>query len=321
MDFKAKLEQFLNSMIAKGVSVAKVDAARAFYIANPELIQPTAEGVLAQDELSRQMAQVTTLTNGLRTKETEWNTYLQRANQTLSTAESARLESERRAAAADTAIKAIAQQYNIPEEDVKAIYNPQVSNLHPNPNPNPSDNAAELLRRAAEARANQNQNQNGITREDLVGLINDIGKKDSINRRHFDLTGKPWDSSKALSYITEQGQQGREVGIEDAWRITENIDTIEAAKLVEAKLAERVAIEAEIRAKIASEGPTPLDATPQFQEAKLASIFTATQPNEDGTAKEVVGHHGRTREAVAALGRLQAARRLGQKSPYEVSPS
>lgn len=306
-------------MIAKGAPVADVDAARAFYTAHPSLIQPTAEGVIAQDELSRQLDQVSNMTNAIKGKTQEWQNYIQKANTTLTAAEQARVEEARKVASAETAIKALAQQYNISEEDVKALYNPSatttIATSTAPANLNPNNNLGEGDR----TRVTQLNNQNTVSREDLVGLINDIGKKDELNARHFELTGKPWNSSKALTYIKEQAALGRQVDIEQAWRVTENIDSIEATKATADEQAKEVVMEAKIREKIALENTTPLDAAPQFSETKLASIFSVADPADPNAVKERTGHNGRTREAVAALQRLQHARATGQKSPYAVT--
>jgi hypothetical protein len=333
MNHKEQLQAFINGLVAKGIPATKVQEITTLLLADDGITQYFSGGVLAQNLLDQKLNAVRTLETQLQSQQTQWNTYLNQANQTLQQAEQARLAASNQAAAADTAIKALAQQYQIPEEDVRAIYNPQSYQsqqqqqpLAPNYQQQQQPYQQQPNGFQQQLPARQQQQPQYLTperfNETLSGVVNDLLVKDTINARHFELTGRPWNPSKAVDFIKQQAQLGRTVQLEEAWRLVEGIDQLEASAAEAAKKAERDQLEREIREKLASESTRlPTDAQPNFGEARLSSIFQQPQqPNGDGQQqqpKEQLGHHGRTREATSAFFKLQQARRLGQPSPYD----
>jgi len=322
MNHKEHLTNFINSLVSSGkFTVQRGEQLKVAMLAD-DVVQPLAEGVTGQSELSRRLGEVQTLEQSLRQQQSNWQDYYQRANTTLTQAEQARVDAERRASSAETAIRSLASQFNIPEEEVRAVYQFQSHNANPNPpNPNPQPSQFDPNRQRTQA---PQVDPNAVTKQDLYGLIKDMALKDSLAAKHFTLTGKPWDSSKTLAYIEQQASLGRQVELEQAYRIVENVDALEATASAAAKEAERLAMRREIEAEIAAaqQGALPTDPSPNFAEAHLSSIFESTSSdqvdaNGNKVAKEQTGHIGRTRLASNALMEMQRRRATGQKSQYE----
>lgn len=314
-DHKQQLSNFLNGLVAKGTAPAKVEELRTLLTSDDTIAQYLSEGTLGQSEVSRRLGEVQGLERTLQTKQQEWTTYLSRAEQTLAASERDRLVAERKVAAAETAMRSIGSQYNISEDEIATLYNPSTFDA--------ARGRVDSLPVPGQVQPRQPGNGNGngtLTREDIhremYGLVKDIAKKDSISARHFELTSKPWDSSKALSYIEQQAALGNVVQIEDAWRITENIDVLEAARSQADKEAERTAMREEVRAELAAanQGSLPNDPNPDFGSAHIHALMETTP---EGQVKEPTGHYARTQQAVKGLHALQQARRMGTKSPYD----
>jgi hypothetical protein len=315
-DHKQHFINFVNSLVASGkVTQAKAQELLTLADSDAALLTALAEGNLAQSELNRQLDATRSLETQLRDNYGKWNNHIATVDATLRQSEQERLASERRAAAAETAIRALVSQYNIPEEEARQLYNAE--SYRANPNSNPNFNVNPNPQQPNQPRQPQ-QDLNApqyVKAEDLYGLVKDIARKDELAARHFDLTGKPWNSSKALNYIEEQAKQGRPVSLEEAWRITESVDALEATALATAKTAERAALRTEIEAEMAAErNSLPNDPNPSFVDARISQVF---EQDADGKPTEQAGHYGRTRAAQAALARLQDARRRGQPSPYD----
>ncbi len=332
VDHKQQLQNFINGLVAKGIPADQVQAISATLLANDNVVEYFSGGVSAQNLLDQKLNGVRQLEDTLKQNQAQWNAYLAQANQTLSQAERERLAAVQTAAAADTAIKAIASQYNIPESEIQSIYNSQQYRTQPSQQQQQQQQLQAPTFQQQQQSSQQQQQQNGQLTPDefrstLGSLVTDILKKDSINARHFELTGKPWNPMKATDYIQQQAQLGRTVELEEAWRVTEGIDALELTAATNAKAAERLQIEKEIREKIASEtNQLPTDAHPNFGEARISAIFNNDHPPADGTDgqqqqqnKEQSGHNARTQAATAALQRLRTSRALGQPSPYESS--
>lgn len=339
MNHREQLQIFINGLAAKGVSADRIKVITDTLMADDNTIQYFSGGTLAQNLLDQKLNSVRVLEDQIKTQQSQWSDYINRANTTLTQAENERSRAVQQATTADVAIKALAAQYNIPESEVLALYNSQQfqqqqlqqQQFQPSQQYNQSQQQLQAPTfQASQQQISQQQprqQQQGLTVESLNeymgNLVNGILEKDAISARHFELTGKPWNPTKASEYIRQQALAGRKVELNEAWRITEGIDQLEAAANEKAKQAERQAIEQEIRQKIASESNhIPTDARPNFGEARIASIFQQQQSqqqqqNNDQARKEQIGHYGRTAEATAAFHRLQQARRLGQPSPYE----
>lgn len=334
VDHRQQLTNFINGLVAQGKTPEQIKAITDVLFADESVVKYFSGGIAGQNLIDQKLAGIRQLEQQLQQQQTSWNQYLQQANTVLSTAEREKTLALQQAAAADTAIKAIASQYNIPESEVRALYNTeQFQQQQQQQQLNPFQSQFQQRQQPAapqfsiQQQGQQQQQPQYLTpdeyRTSMTSVVEDLLKKDAINARHFELTGKPWNPTKAVEYIKQQAVLGRTVQIEEAWRITEGIDAIEATKAAEAKAAERAQIEQEIRQKLASEtNNIPTDAQPNFGEARLSSIFNNTantgQDNQgQQQQQEQTGHHARTAAATAAFHKLQESRRLGQPSPYQ----